>query len=190
MQFNHDNVRPVQLQYVEVLPKKAVNILKEISHDDDSCVKVLLSMIKVVPVNALVGRLDFLKYNKSSLMKLPCKIFDPIPLGEAVDVERMKDVDSVAMPKDLRAAVVAVKCEDDRRLFHNATMRKQRREVSDRWLYGFSWVVLDGIVMIYSLVEDQELLLIALQCIYSKYHILWMEKRVTRIIGAGVQYES
>ncbi|CAI9276241.1 unnamed protein product [Lactuca saligna] len=29
MQFNHDNVRPVQLQSVEVLPKKAVNILKE-----------------------------------------------------------------------------------------------------------------------------------------------------------------
>ncbi|CAH1435374.1 unnamed protein product [Lactuca virosa] len=28
----------------------------------------------------------------------------------------------------------------------------------------------------------------ALQCIYSKSHILWMEKRVTRIIGAGVQY--
>ncbi|CAI9290562.1 unnamed protein product [Lactuca saligna] len=125
MQFNHDNVRPVQLQSVEVLPKKAVNILKEIrvlsgltkesnidkflgvfleslveySHDDDSCLKLLLSMIKFVPVNALVGRLDFLKYNESSLMKLPCKIFDPIPLGEVVDVGRMKDADSVAMPE-------------------------------------------------------------------------------------------
>ncbi|CAI9277679.1 unnamed protein product [Lactuca saligna] len=40
---------------------------------------------------------DFLKYNESSLMKLPCKIFDPIPLGEAAVVGRMKDVDSVAM---------------------------------------------------------------------------------------------
>ncbi|CAI9293969.1 unnamed protein product [Lactuca saligna] len=42
---------------------------------------------------------DFLKYNESSLMKLPCKIFDPIPLGEAVVVGRMKDADSVAMPE-------------------------------------------------------------------------------------------
>ncbi|CAI9281421.1 unnamed protein product [Lactuca saligna] len=73
----------------------------------------------------------------------------------------------VVQSTGLRAAVVAVKREDDRRLFHNAAMRKQRREVSDRWvngdgnsengsprcLYGFSWVVLDVIVMIYSLVR-------------------------------------
>ncbi|KAL7616442.1 hypothetical protein Lser_V15G02794 [Lactuca serriola] len=69
MQFNHDNVRPVQLQSVEVLPKKAVNLQ------------------------------DFLKYNESSLMKLPCKIFHPIPLGEAAVVGRMKDANSVAMPE-------------------------------------------------------------------------------------------
>ena len=31
--------------------------LVKYSHDDDSCLKVLLSMIKVVPVNVLVGRL-------------------------------------------------------------------------------------------------------------------------------------
>ncbi|KAL7605142.1 uncharacterized protein LOC111914650 isoform X1 [Lactuca sativa] len=36
----------------------------------------------------------------------------------------------------LRAAAGAVKREDDRRLFHNAAMRKQRREVSDRWVNG------------------------------------------------------
>ncbi|XP_023757327.1 uncharacterized protein At3g06530 [Lactuca sativa] len=80
-------VNVVQLQSMEVLPKKVVDILKEIrdlsgvlsgltkefnidkflgifleslmeySHDDDSCLKVLLSMIKAVPVNVLVGRL-------------------------------------------------------------------------------------------------------------------------------------
>nr|XP_043624183.1 uncharacterized protein LOC122595802 [Erigeron canadensis] len=36
----------------------------------------------------------------------------------------------------LRAAARAVKREDDRRLFHNAAMRKQRREVGDRWVNG------------------------------------------------------
>nr|GEW05021.1 hypothetical protein [Tanacetum cinerariifolium] len=36
----------------------------------------------------------------------------------------------------LRAAAGAVKREDDRRLFHNAAMRKQRRDVSDRWVNG------------------------------------------------------
>ena len=40
-----------------------------------------------------------MKYNESSLMKLPCKIFDPIPLGEAAVVGRMKDANSVAMPE-------------------------------------------------------------------------------------------
>ncbi|GKC55277.1 hypothetical protein Tco_1078022 [Tanacetum coccineum] len=33
----------------------------------------------------------------------------------------------------LRAAAGAVKREDDQRLFHNAAMRKQRSDVSDRW---------------------------------------------------------
>ncbi|KAK1425425.1 hypothetical protein QVD17_20777 [Tagetes erecta] len=36
----------------------------------------------------------------------------------------------------LRAAAAAVKREDDRRLFHNAAMRKHRREVGDRWVNG------------------------------------------------------
>ncbi|XP_076927144.1 uncharacterized protein LOC143590594 [Bidens hawaiensis] len=36
----------------------------------------------------------------------------------------------------LRAAAAAVKRDDDRRLFHNAAMRKQRREVGDRWING------------------------------------------------------
>lgn len=42
---------------------------------------------------------DFLKYNESYLMKLPCKISDPIPLGEGAGVGRMKDADSMAMPE-------------------------------------------------------------------------------------------
>ncbi|KAI3744136.1 hypothetical protein L1987_57212 [Smallanthus sonchifolius] len=36
----------------------------------------------------------------------------------------------------LRAAAAAVKREDDRRLFQNAAMRKQRKEVGDRWVNG------------------------------------------------------
>ncbi|CAI9281434.1 unnamed protein product [Lactuca saligna] len=45
---------------------------------------------------------------------------------------------------DLRAAVVVVKREDDRRLFHNDTMRKQRRQVSDRWFIGSRLVIVDS----------------------------------------------
>ncbi|KAL7582452.1 hypothetical protein Lser_V15G42134 [Lactuca serriola] len=51
------------------------------------------------PVQAANILQDFLKYNESSLMKLPCKIFDPIPLGEGAGVGRMKDADSMAMPE-------------------------------------------------------------------------------------------
>ncbi|KAL7588422.1 hypothetical protein Lser_V15G40990 [Lactuca serriola] len=97
MQFNHDNVRPVQLQSVEVLPKKAVNILKEIRDLSG----VLSGLTKESNIDKFLGvfleSLDFLKYNESSLMKLPCKIFDPIPLGEAAVVGRMKDADLIAM---------------------------------------------------------------------------------------------
>ncbi|KAL8225110.1 hypothetical protein R6Q57_017667 [Mikania cordata] len=50
------------------------------------------------PVQAANILQDFLKYNESYLMKLPCKIFDPIPLGEGAGVGRMKDADSMAMP--------------------------------------------------------------------------------------------
>lgn len=42
---------------------------------------------------------DFLKYNESYLMKLPCKIFDPIPLGEGAGVGRTKDTDLMEMPE-------------------------------------------------------------------------------------------
>ncbi|KAI3760369.1 hypothetical protein L1987_50764 [Smallanthus sonchifolius] len=51
------------------------------------------------PVQAANILQDFLKYNESYLMKLPCKIFDPIPLGEGAGVGRMKDADSMAMPE-------------------------------------------------------------------------------------------
>lgn len=42
---------------------------------------------------------DFLKYNESRVQQLPCKISDPIPLGEGVGVGWMKGVDSMAMPE-------------------------------------------------------------------------------------------
>ncbi|KAG5524607.1 hypothetical protein RHGRI_031321 [Rhododendron griersonianum] len=42
---------------------------------------------------------DFLKYNESRLQQLPCKMSDPIPLGEGAGVGWMKGVDSMAMPE-------------------------------------------------------------------------------------------
>lgn len=42
---------------------------------------------------------DFLKYNESYLKRLPCQIFDPIPLGEGAGVGWLRDVDSVAVPE-------------------------------------------------------------------------------------------
>ncbi|KAI3678561.1 hypothetical protein L6452_37857 [Arctium lappa] len=51
------------------------------------------------PVQAANILQDFLKYNESCLMKLPCKIVDPIPLGDGAGVGRMKDADSMAMPE-------------------------------------------------------------------------------------------
>ncbi|CAH1447010.1 unnamed protein product [Lactuca virosa] len=58
------------------------------------------------PVQAANILQDFLKYNESSLMKLPCKIFDPIPLGEGAGVGRMKDADSMAMPEGEELSLV------------------------------------------------------------------------------------
>nr|KAJ0228284.1 hypothetical protein LSAT_V11C100026800 [Lactuca sativa] len=82
----------IELQYVEVLPKKVVDILKEIrdllgvlsrltkefnvdkflgvfleslmdySHGDDLCLKLLLSMIKVVPINVMVVEIHWYRY--------------------------------------------------------------------------------------------------------------------------------
>lgn len=43
---------------------------------------------------------DLLKYNKDHLQKLPCKIFDPIPLGEGAGVGWMKGADVVQIPED------------------------------------------------------------------------------------------
>lgn len=51
------------------------------------------------PIQAANILQDFLKYNKSCLEKLPCKILDPIPLGEGTGVGWMKDADSMAMPE-------------------------------------------------------------------------------------------
>lgn len=42
---------------------------------------------------------DFCKCNESLLRKLPCQIYDPIPLGEGAGVGWMKGVDSMAMPQ-------------------------------------------------------------------------------------------
>ncbi|XP_058191093.1 uncharacterized protein LOC131308242 isoform X2 [Rhododendron vialii] len=51
------------------------------------------------PVQAATALQDFLKYNESRLQQLPCKISDPIPLGEGAGVGWMKGVDSMAMPE-------------------------------------------------------------------------------------------
>lgn len=42
---------------------------------------------------------DFCKWNASHLKKLPCQIYDPIPLGEGAGVGWMKGVDSMTMPE-------------------------------------------------------------------------------------------
>ncbi|XP_057431966.1 uncharacterized protein LOC130724699 [Lotus japonicus] len=49
------------------------------------------------PVQAENVLKDFLKYNESYLKRLPCQIFDPIPLGEGAGVGWLKDVDSLAI---------------------------------------------------------------------------------------------
>lgn len=40
-----------------------------------------------------------MKYNESHLLQLPCKVFDPIPLGEGAGVGWMKGADSMAIPE-------------------------------------------------------------------------------------------
>ncbi|XP_060175975.1 uncharacterized protein LOC132606472 isoform X1 [Lycium barbarum] len=52
------------------------------------------------PVQAANVLQDFLKYNKDHLQKLPCKIFEPIPLGEGAGVGWMKGADVVQIPED------------------------------------------------------------------------------------------
>ncbi|XP_070034008.1 uncharacterized protein [Nicotiana tomentosiformis] len=52
------------------------------------------------PVQAANILQDFLKYNKDHLQKLPCKIFEPIPLGEGAGVGWMKGADVVQIPED------------------------------------------------------------------------------------------
>ena len=42
---------------------------------------------------------DFLKYNETRLLQLPCQIFEPIPLGEGAGVGKMKGADTVEMPE-------------------------------------------------------------------------------------------
>ncbi|KAL4342945.1 hypothetical protein HN51_061257 [Arachis hypogaea] len=49
------------------------------------------------PIQAAKVLEDFLKYNESYLKRLPCQIFDPIPLGEGAGVGWLKDVDSLAV---------------------------------------------------------------------------------------------
>ncbi|KAL8104269.1 uncharacterized protein LOC141678263 [Apium graveolens] len=51
------------------------------------------------PVQAASILQDFMKYNESRLLQLPCQVCDPIPLGEGIGVGQMKDVDSMAMPE-------------------------------------------------------------------------------------------
>ncbi|XP_042515537.1 28S ribosomal protein S29, mitochondrial [Macadamia integrifolia] len=51
------------------------------------------------PVQAAKILQDFLKWNESRLQRLPCQIYDPIPLGEGAGVGWMKGVDSMAMPE-------------------------------------------------------------------------------------------
>ncbi|KAH0660836.1 hypothetical protein KY289_029584 [Solanum tuberosum] len=52
------------------------------------------------PVQAVNVLQDFLKYNKDHLQKIPCKIFEPIPLGEGAGVGWMKGADVVQIPED------------------------------------------------------------------------------------------
>ncbi|KAK6246790.1 hypothetical protein QUC31_018355 [Theobroma cacao] len=51
------------------------------------------------PVQAENVLKDFLKSNESHFQRLPCQIFDPIPLGEGAGVGWMKGVESMALPE-------------------------------------------------------------------------------------------
>lgn len=42
---------------------------------------------------------DFRNSNEAHLKKLPCQMYDPIPLGEGAGVGLMKGVDSMTMPQ-------------------------------------------------------------------------------------------
>uniref|UniRef100_A0A0D9WWM8 Small ribosomal subunit protein mS29 n=1 Tax=Leersia perrieri TaxID=77586 RepID=A0A0D9WWM8_9ORYZ len=51
------------------------------------------------PIQAAKILQDFLKYNETRLLELPCQIFEPIPLGEGAGVGMMKGADTVEMPE-------------------------------------------------------------------------------------------
>ncbi|GAA0158950.1 ribosomal protein [Lithospermum erythrorhizon] len=52
------------------------------------------------PVQAANILQDFLKYNETVLQKLPCHVFDPIPLGEGAGVGLRKDIASISVPEN------------------------------------------------------------------------------------------
>ncbi|KAG9151158.1 hypothetical protein Leryth_002736, partial [Lithospermum erythrorhizon] len=52
------------------------------------------------PVQAANILQDFLKYNETVLQKLPCHVFDPIPLGEGAGVALRKDIASISVPEN------------------------------------------------------------------------------------------
>lgn len=51
------------------------------------------------PVQAVNILRDFLKYNKSCLEGITCKILDPVPLGEGAGVGRLKGRDNLQIPE-------------------------------------------------------------------------------------------
>ena len=60
----------------------------------------MLDRKKNIPLNmSLLLLQDFLKYNETQLLQLPCQIFEPIPLGEGAGVGKMKGADTVEMPE-------------------------------------------------------------------------------------------
>ena len=60
----------------------------------------MLDRKKNIPLNmSLLLLQDFLKYNETRLLQLPCQIFEPIPLGEGAGVGKMKGADTVEMPE-------------------------------------------------------------------------------------------
>ncbi|KAG5603119.1 hypothetical protein H5410_034489, partial [Solanum commersonii] len=77
-------------------PVQAANVLQA-----RNCRVDLRSAYILPPRTLLVGLpWDFLKYNKDHLQKIPCKIFEPIPLGEGAGVGWMKGADVVQIPED------------------------------------------------------------------------------------------
>ncbi|RAL40073.1 unnamed protein product [Cuscuta campestris] len=63
--------------------------------------KNLTNALWDTPAHAANILKDFLKYNEQHLQKLPCKIFDPIPLGEGVGVGPPKGDQTMTIPEGL-----------------------------------------------------------------------------------------